>query len=135
MLVDTNILIDVLNNEPNWVEWSLDQLRTQSEFHILTINPIIYAELSPAFHKIEDLDDQLRIMKMKMIQMPKPALFSAAKAFQRYRKNGGSKLNVLSDFFIGAHAEANQVPILTRDTQRYQIYFPTVRLVAPSELH
>lgn len=135
MLVDTCILIDVLNNDPTWVDWSINQLSEQSELHSLTINPIIYAELSPAFHKIEDLDDQLKIMKMKMIQMPRPALFSAAKAFQRYRKNGGAKHNVLSDFFIGAHAEVNQVPILTRDTQKYQIYFPTVLLVAPNELH
>ena len=99
MLVDTNILIDVLNNEPDWVEWSIHQLRVQSELHAMTINPIIYAELSPAFKEIADLDNHLKIMNLKMIQMPKLALFMASKAFQLYRQRGGNKLNVLGDFF------------------------------------
>jgi predicted nucleic acid-binding protein len=132
MLVDTNILIDVLNNEPIWADWSIEQLREQSEVHVLTINPIIYAELSPAFKEIQELDDHLKTMKLKMIQMPKLALFLASKAFQSYRQRGGVKLNILSDFFIGAHASATQVPILTRDTQRFKTYFPTVPLVAPT---
>jgi len=135
MLVDTNILIDVLNNEPDWVEWSIHQLRTQSELHVMTINPIIYAELSPAFKHIADLDNHLKIMNLKMIQMPKLALFLASKAFQLYRQRGGHKLNVLGDFFIGAHAAVNQIPILTRDTQRFQTYFPTVLLIASGSLH
>jgi predicted nucleic acid-binding protein len=135
MLVDTNILIDVLNNEPIWADWSIQQLREQSEIHVLTINPIIYAELSPAFNKIEELDNHLKTMKLNMVQMPKLALFLASKAFQAYRQRGGLKLNILSDFFIGAHASANQIPILTRDTQRFKTYFPTVPLVSPSSAH
>jgi predicted nucleic acid-binding protein len=101
----------------------------------MTINPIIYAELSPAFKEIADLDNHLKTMNLKMIQMPKLALFMASKAFQLYRQRGGNKLNVLGDFFIGAHAAVNQIPILTRDTQRFQTYFPTVRLIAPNALH
>jgi predicted nucleic acid-binding protein len=135
MLVDTNILIDVLNNEPIWADWSIQQLREQSEIHVLTINPIIYAELSPAFNEIEELDNHLKTMKLNMVQMPKLALFLASKAFQAYRQRGGLKLNILSDFFIGAHASANQIPILTRDTQRFKTYFPTVPLVSPSSTH
>ena len=135
MLVDTNILIDVLNNEPDWVDWSIHQLRVQSELHAMTINPIIYAELSPAFKEIADLDNHLKILNLKMIQIPKLALFMASKAFQLYRQRGGNKLNILGDLFIGAHAAVNQIPILTRDTQRFQTYFPTVRLIAPSALH
>jgi predicted nucleic acid-binding protein len=135
MLVDTNILIDVLNNEPIWADWSIQQLREQSEIHVLTINPIIYAELSPAFNEIEELDNHLKTMKLNMVQMPKLALFLASKAFQAYRQRGGLKLNILSDFFIGAHASANQIPILTRDTQRFKTYFPTVPLVSPSSAH
>jgi predicted nucleic acid-binding protein len=135
MLVDTNILIDVLNNEPDWADWSILQLQEQSKVHELTINPIIYAELSLAFNQIHELDHHLKIMKLNMIQMPKLALFLASRAFQVYRQRGGLKLNVLSDFFIGAHATANQIPILTRDTHRFKTYFPTVPLVAPNAMH
>ena len=135
MLVDTNILIDVLNNEPRWADWSIHQLRVQSKIHVLSINPIIYSELSSAFTKIEDLDDVVQVMGLKYVQLPKPALFLAAKAFQAYRKKGGTKHNILGDFFVGAHAAVSRMPVLTRDTQRYKTYFPSVQLVSPKVLH
>jgi predicted nucleic acid-binding protein len=135
MLVDTNILIDVVNDDPRWADWSIHQLRVQSKIHVLSINPIIYSELSSAFSKIEDLDDVLQTMGLKFVQIPKPALFLAAKAFLMYRKKGGNKHNVLGDFFVGAHAAVSRLPVLTRDTQRYQTYFPSVELVSPKVLH
>ena len=135
MLVDTNVLIDVLNNEPQWADWSIHQLRVQSKIHVLSINPIIYAELSCTFKKVEDLDEVLQVMELKFNQIPKPALFLAGKAFQRYRRQGGVKSSILADFFIGAHAAVSRLPVLTRDTQRYQTYFPTVKLVSSNALH
>ena len=135
MLVDTNVLIDVLNNEPQWADWSIHQLRVQSKIHVLSINSIIYAELSCTFKKVEDLDEVLQVMELKFNQIPKPALFLAGKAFQRYRRQGGVKNSILADFFIGAHAAVSRLPVLTRDTQRYQTYFPTVKLVSPNALH
>jgi predicted nucleic acid-binding protein len=135
MLVDTNVLIDVLNNEPQWADWSIHQLRVQSKIHVLTINPIIYAELSCTFKKVEDLDEVLQVMGLKFNQIPKLALFLAGKAFLRYRQQGGVKNSILADFFIGAHAAVSRLPVLTRDTQRYQTYFPTVKLVSPKALH
>ena len=135
MLVDTNVLIDVLNNEPQWADWSIHQLRVQSKIHVLSINPIIYAELSCTFKKVEDLDEVLQVMELKFNQIPKPALFLAGNAFQRYRRLGGVKNSILADFFIGAHAAVSRLPVLTRDTQRYQTYFPTVKLVSPNALH
>jgi len=135
MLVDTNVLIDVLNNEPQWADWSIHQLRVQSKIHVLSINPIIYAELSCTFKKVEDLDEVLQVMELKFNQIPKPALFLAGKAFQRYRRQGGVKNSILADFFIGAHAAVSRLPVLTRDTQRYQTYFPTVKLVSPNAMH
>ena len=135
MLVDTNVLIDVLNNEPQWADWSIHQLRVQSKIHVLSINPIIYTELSCTFKKVEDLDEVLQVMELKFNQIPKPALFLAGKAFQRYRRQGGVKSSILADFFIGAHAAVSRLPVLTRDTQRYQTYFPTVKLVSPNALH
>ncbi len=131
MLVDTNVLLDVLEDDPDWVDWSLHQLRVQSQIHSLAINPIIYAELSLAFTHFETLDAALDGMGLAVLDLPRPALFLAGKAFAQYRRRGGTKSNVLSDFFIGAHAAVAGVPILTRDTARYRTYFPSVRLVAP----
>jgi len=131
MLVDTNILVDVFEDDPDWVAWSVSQLQSQSKVHRLVINPIIYAELSLTFSTFEALDAAIDHMLLEMIEIPKPALFLAGKAFAKYRHQGGTKHNVLSDFFIGAHAAVSGLPLLTRDTQRYKTYFPSVRLVAP----
>jgi predicted nucleic acid-binding protein len=131
MLVDTNILVDVLENDPDWAEWSVAQLQAQSKVHRLVINPIIYSELSLTFSSAEELDEVLDGMKLPVLEMPKPALFLAGKAFVQYRRSGGAKNNVLGDFFIGAHAAVSDLPLLTRDTRRYKNYFPSVKLVTP----
>jgi predicted nucleic acid-binding protein len=131
MLVDTNVLVDVLEDDPQWAEWSISQLRAQSQIHRLVINPIIYAELSLTFSAVEALDKALETMMLPVIEIPKPALFLAGKAFAQYRRQGGIKQNVLSDFFIGAHAAVEGVPLLTRDAARYRSYFPSLKIVAP----
>ncbi|NZA02666.1 type II toxin-antitoxin system VapC family toxin [Ottowia beijingensis] len=131
MLVDTNVLVDVLEDDPEWADWSIGQLRTQSRVHRLVINPVIYAELSLTFSTVEALDEVLAGMQLPVVEMPRPALFLAGKAFAQYRRRGGTKGNVLADFFIGAHAAVAGWPILTRDGSRYQSYFPTVNLVMP----
>ena len=131
MLVDTNVLVDVLQDDPEWADWSITQLRAQSRAHRLAINPIIYAELSLTFSTVEALDKVIDGMALAMLEIPKPALFLAAKAFVQYRRRRGVKTNVLGDFYIGAHAAVSRVPVLTRDARRYQTYFPSVRLVTP----
>lgn len=131
LLVDTNVLVDVLENDPDWADWSIGQLRAQSQIHPLAINPVIYAELSLTFSKVEALDDTLDKLGLAIMELPRPALFLAGKAFVRYRRAGGKKSNVLADFFIGAHAAVIGCPLLTRDTKRYQRYFPSVKLIAP----
>jgi len=132
MLVDTNVLIDVLENDPDWADWSLAQLQAQSRVHRLVINPIVYAELSLTFSAFEVLDEALNDMELPVLEMPRQALFLAGKAFVKYRRNGGVKNNVLGDFFIGAHAAVSNLPILTRDTRRYSNYYPSVNLVSPT---
>ena len=131
MLVDTNVLVDLLTNDPTWAEWSISQLRAQSQIYRLVINPVIYAELSLTFITVESLDDTLAILQIPVVEIPKPALFLAGKAFVQYRRQGGVKSNVLADFVIGAHAAVAGLPVLTRDVRRYASYFPTVRLIAP----
>lgn len=131
LLVDTNVLIDVLENDADWADWSLKQLRALAQVHDLIINPVIYAELSLAFKTVEALDKAVEKMGLTLHELPRPALFLAGKAFVRYRREGGKKSNVLADFFIGAHAAVNGYSILTRDARRYSSYFTGVTLITP----
>ena len=131
LLVDTNVLVDVLEDDPDWADWSVRQLRAQSQVHELLINPVIYAELSLTFDSFQALDDAIEGMGITVKELPRPALFLAGKAFVKYRRGGGSKGNVLADFFIGAHAAVLGCPILTRDARRYRGYFPSVLLIVP----
>jgi len=131
LIVDTNVLVDVLEDDSDWAEWSIGQLRAQAQVHELAINPIIYSELSLTFATVEALDAVVDQMRLTMADIPRAALFLAGHAFLRYRRSGGGKSNVLSDFFIGAHAAVERCPLLTRDVQRYRTHFPTVELIAP----
>lgn len=131
ILVDTNVLIDVLEDDPGWADWSIAQLRAQSRAHALAINPVIYAELSLTFSTVEMLDAAVDNMGLKVVEISRPALFLAGKAFAQYRRKGGKKTSVLADFFIGAQAAVMGWPLLTRDTRRYQAYFPKLKLIAP----
>ncbi len=131
LLVDTNVLVDILENDPEWADWSIGQLRAQSKIHRLVINPIIYSELSLTFSTVEALDQAVGNLGLALIEVPRPALFLAGKAFIRYRRQGGQKNNVLADFFVGAHAAVSRYPLLTRDTRRYTSYFSDVALIAP----
>jgi predicted nucleic acid-binding protein len=130
-LVDTNVLIDILSDDPNWRPWSRDRLKERSALGPLLINEVVYAELSLRFAAEELLDDAILDLNVVLERSPKSALFLAGKAFEQYRRAGGARTGVLPDLFIGAHALALQLPILTRDVRRYRTYFPTVKLIAP----
>jgi predicted nucleic acid-binding protein len=131
LIVDTNVLVDVLEDDPGWADWSVRQLRAQAQVHELLINPIIYSELSLTFESVEALDDAVNGMGLSVREVPRAALFLAGKAFVKYRRDGGNKGNVLADFFIGAHAAVMNCAILTRDARRYKNYFPRVALILP----
>jgi predicted nucleic acid-binding protein len=131
MLVDTNVLLDVLEDDPAWADWSVRQLRAQAQVHELLINPVIYSELSLAFDSVKAVDEAVEEMGLNYQELPRPALFLAGRAFVKYRREGGTKANVLPDFFIGAHAAVLSCGILTRDGRRYRRHFPRVALVMP----
>ena len=131
LLVDTCVLVDVLQNDPQWAGWSIAQMRAQASMHALVINPVIYAEISLSFSTLEALDAVVATLALEVREIPRPALFLAAKAYAQYRKRGGSKLQVLPDFFIGAHAAVEGWPLLTRDANRFRTYFPTLEVLAP----
>ncbi len=130
-LVDTNILLDVVTDDPDWADWSIEQLETAALRGPLLINDIVYAELAVRYGRIERLETFLSEAGLDIVAMPRSALFLAGKVFQKYRKAGGSRSGVLPDFFIGAHAAVDRLDLLTRDTARYRTYFPTVTLIAP----
>ncbi len=129
VLVDTNVLLDVVQDDPDWADWSQRQLEAARLRGPLAINAIVYAELSMAYAHIEDLERVLELIGLREIAIPREALFLAGKVFLEYRRRKGSKTNVLPDFFIGAHAAIAGLPILTRDVRRYRTYFPTVEIL------
>ena len=131
LLVDTNVLVDVLQDDPQWADWSIGQLRAQSKVRTLCINPVIYAEISLSFSTIETLDETVATMALEIQEIPKAALFLAGKAFAQYKRRGGTRTQVLPDFFIGAHAAVNRWPLLTRDASRFRSYFPGMVVLAP----
>jgi hypothetical protein len=131
ILVDTNVLLDVVQDDPQWAAWSQRQLETASLHDRLCINPVIYAELSIAFARIEEVEAVVVDADIEVEELPREALFLAGKAFMKYRRRQGTKSGVLPDFFIGAHAAVTGMPLLTRDAGRYQAYYPTIRLIRP----
>jgi predicted nucleic acid-binding protein len=131
ILVDTNVLLDVLEDDPEWADWSQANLDAATATDTLAINPIIYSELSIAFARIEELEAVIAEASLNMQSIPREALFLAGKAFLSYRRARGIRRSVLPDFFVGAHAAVAHCPILTRDVARYRTYFPTVRLITP----
>ena len=130
-LVDTNVLLDLVTDDPNWAEWSIAQLDAASLDGPLIVNDVIYSELSVRYEAIEDLEAFLDDNGFRMEPIPRAALFLAGKVFAQYRRAGGSRTGVLPDFFIGAHAAVAEIPLLTRDAGRYRTYFPTVKLLLP----
>jgi len=132
VLVDTNVLLDVVEDDPRWASWSQEQLESTALIDQLMINSVIYAELSVAFARIEELEEIILQAALSVEAIPREALFLAGKAFVNYRRRRGAKHGVLPDFFIGAHAAVAGCALLTRDVGRYRTYFPNVRLISPS---
>ncbi|ABD06628.1 PilT protein [Rhodopseudomonas palustris HaA2] len=130
-LVDTNVLIDILSMDQTWQLWSTKALRQQSQHGPLLINEIIYAELASRYASQSALDAVVENLDLDFEWLSKPALHIAGRVFSDYRRAGGVRTSILADFFIGAHASAAGIPILTRDTGRYHSYFPDVALITP----
>ena len=131
VLVDTNVWLDVINDDPLWFEWSAGQLDRVAQRAQAAINVVIFAELSVRYQRIEDFENAIAPFSIARLALPFEAGFLAAKAFQQYRQRGGVRRSTLPDFFIGAHAAVAGLPLLTRDVRRYRKYFPRLKLIAP----
>lgn len=130
-LVDTNVLIDVLSNDPHWRSWSIDMLTRRFDLGALIVTDVTYSELAPRFGSSRSLDGTMIELNVELQRIPREALFIAGGTFARYRSHGGVRSTVVADFFIGAHAQVLGCPLLTRDIRRYRRYFPGVALIAP----
>ena len=131
VLVDSNVLLDILEEDPQWFAWSAERLVEAAEHHALIINPVIYAEVSIGFERIEELEAALPPNSFERRQLPWEAAFLAGKCFLAYRRAGGERRSPLPDFFIGAHAAVEGLTLLTRDAGRYRTYFPRLPLISP----
>lgn len=131
VLVDTNVLLDVLTDDPKWYDWSAGQLDACAADAELCINPIVYTEVSVGFERIEELDDALPADVFTRLELPWEAAFLAGKAFLQYRRARGERTSPLPDFYIGAHAAIDGMALLTRDAKRYRTYYPKLELICP----
>ncbi len=130
-LVDSNVILDIFTEDPEWFDWSAAMLARLAEAGRLVINPLVYAEVSLGFDRIEDLDESLPPEYFVREPLPWDAAFLAARVFVKYRRRGGVRHHPLPDFYIGAHAAVAGYTLLTRDARRYRSYFPKLRLLAP----
>ena len=130
-LIDTNVLFDYLSEDAEWFDWSAAMIGEAAERGTVVINPIIYAEISVRYDRIEDVELALPIDYFVRAPLPLEAAFLAAKCFEKYRRRGGVRTSALPDFFIGAHAAVAGMTLLTRDPRRYRTYFPKLKIVAP----
>ena len=133
ILVDSCVLLDLFTNDENWADWSESTLEKYSQTNTLYINSIVYTEVSIGFKKVEEVESAIEALGIKVLEMPREALFLTGKAFLKYRKNKGTKISTLPDFFIGGHASVSQLGLLTRDLAKYKTYFPQVHLIHPYE--
>ena len=131
ILVDANVWIDVIQDDPVWGAWSAKELARARNRDEVAINPIIAAEVSLAFGSPEDLDRYLGASLVQRLELPYAAAFSAGRAFLRYRQSGGQRHSPLPDFYIGAHAAVAGLTLLTRDASRYRSHFPGLEIIAP----
>lgn len=131
VLVDSNILLDLINEDAQWLRWSREQVLSLAADEALIINPIIYSEISPSFDTESDLINWLAATVFNRVDLPWKAAFPAGRAFLKYRQQGGTRRSPLPDFYIGAHAQVSELPLLTRDASRYREYFPEVSLICP----
>ena len=132
-LLDTNVLLDILTDDPKWGDWSQGQFARAHAEGPIPLNPIIYAELAAHFPAVEDLDYFLRPVVFQRLPLPYEAGFRASRAFLEYRRAGGARTSPLPDFYIGAHAEVSGLSLVTRDIARYRTYFPKLKLITPAD--
>jgi len=132
VLVDSNVLLDIATDDPRWADWSNTAVERAANDAVLVINPVIYAEVSVGFARVEELEEVLPSELFRRDPIPYEAAFLAGKCFVSYRRRGGGSRSPLPDFYVGAHAAISGFRLLTRDARRFRTYFPKVQLICPA---
>jgi hypothetical protein len=130
VLVDSNVLLDLFTEDPTWASWSGQRLAEAFDAGQVVINPLVYAEISVAFERIETLEGAIPA-RLEREDLPWEAAFLAGKCFVEYRRRGGIRRSPLPDFYIGAHAAVTGRALLTRDNRRYRALLPALTLISP----
>lgn len=130
-LFDSNILLDIATKDAVWLDWSVMQLKSAAAKGRICVNPVIFAELAPAFGSALALDVWLEPAIFTRLPLPYAAGWWASQAFLQYRKAGGAKTSPLPDFYVGAYAQVEGLTLVTRDAARYKTYFPILEVVSP----
>jgi predicted nucleic acid-binding protein len=133
ILVDSNVLLDIVTADPDWLPWSQTALADALLAGPAVINQLVYAEVSIAYRQVAELDAVLARLRIQRADLPWEAAHQAGQAFLKYRRQGGTRTSPLPDFYIGAHAQTAGLQLLTRDAQRYRTYFPKLSLIAPRQ--
>ena len=131
VFVDSCVLLDLFTDDPDWADWSENMLELYSQTNTLYINSIVYTEVSIGFNNIEEVEKAISDLGIKVLEIPREALFLTGKVFLKYRKNKGTKISPLADFFIGAHVAISKFDLITRDSKKYNTYFPQIKLIHP----
>jgi predicted nucleic acid-binding protein len=129
VLVDANVFLDILTDDPKWLPWSEEKFLAAVETDQAGVNPIIYAELGAAYKSAAELERAISGWPVQRLPLPYEAAFPASQAFLRNRREGGQRRSPLPDSYIGAHPQAGGFTLLTRDASRYRSCFPKVRLI------
>ncbi len=131
IFIDSCVLLDLFTDDPVWADWSEKVLNEFAQTNTLHINSIVYTEVSIGFNRIEEVEEAISELNIKVVEIPREALFLAGKVFLKYKRNKGIKNSPLPDFFIGAHAAVSKFDLITRDSARYKTYFPSLKLIYP----
>lgn len=131
IFIDSCVLLDLFTDDPVWADWSEKVLNEFAQTNTLHINSIVYTEVSIGFNRIEEVEEAISELNIKVVEIPREALFLAGKVFLKYKRNKGIKNSPLPDFFIGAHAAVSKFDLITRDSARYKTYFPSLKLIHP----
>ena len=126
--VDSCVIIDVLDASAPHYDWSVSELERHPA---LSISPIAFSELCAPLPSIEVALSLLNDLGLSLRFPCHRALFLASKKHLEYRRRGGKKSGVLSDFFIGAQATVEKGSLITRDKGRFVTYFPTLDVICP----
>lgn len=131
MIADSNIVIDLIDDllKPD----NGSALQYYAARHRLSINEIIFAEISAKYATAEAVHDVIAAVDLRVVRLSLEECFRAGVAFRAYRHRGGPREAILPDFLIGAQASVRGWPILTRDARRFATYFPEVELIDPTK--